>query len=192
MRRMFRGRRVSPAMVVGVVALIVALAGTAVASVATISVLTHKEKRQVRKISKKVAKKLVNKKAAALTAALQTSSGFNENGTDIDSLGTAYVDVASATITTHSSGRVLATGSAELVGADADETGQCRITIDGVSSLEYEADPDDIGTNNQTVNAVNFARSLPAGVHTGTLQCRALVGTVRKDDAAINLYGLGA
>ena len=39
--------------------------------------------------------------------------------------------------------------------------------------------------------AVNFARSLPAGTHTARLQCAALIGSIGKDDAAINVYGLG-
>jgi hypothetical protein len=187
MRRVLKRWRGSPALIVAVAAMVVALAGTAVAGVATISVLTHKEKKQVKKISRKI----VNKKAASLTANLLTSSGFNENSTVVASLGATFVNVASANITTHSAGRVLATGSAELSGTGNGNVGECQITIDGVSSIAYDGDNDDIGTDQKYVVAVNFARSLPAGTHTASLQCRAASGTVTKNDAGINLYGLG-
>jgi hypothetical protein len=124
---------------------------------------------------------------------LLTSSGFNENAAVITSLGTSFVDVASANITTHSNGRVLASGSVELFGSDAVEEGQCQIVIDGVASLQYETSPDATGANNSDVVAVEFARTLPAGTHTASLQCRAVtVAAVGKDDAAINVFGLGA
>jgi hypothetical protein len=184
MRRIFKGRRPSPGLVVAILALCVGVAGTAVASVATISVLTKKEKRQV--------KKIVNKRIKKKISPLQTSSGFNENSTVIPSLGATFVTVASANITTHSSGRVLATGSAELSGADANETGACQIVIGGVASLAYDTDPDDIGADNKDIVAVNFARTLSAGTYTATLQCRAVTGTVGKNDAGINVYGLGS
>jgi hypothetical protein len=205
-------------MVVAIVALVFAVAGSAVAGVATVSVLSKKEKKQTRNIAKdeinKAAPGLSVKSATNATnatsatnatnatnadtvggktaSALQTSSGFNQNISTIASLGATFVTVASATITTHTDGRVLATASAELVGADADEVGQCKITIDGVDSGGFfDAAPDDIGTNNQFVIAVNFARLLPAGTHTATLDCRAVLGTVGKNDASINVYGLG-
>ena len=103
-----------------------------------------------------------------------------------------FTPVATATITTHGDGRVLASGSVELTGADIDERAQCDIDIDGTTSLFYEASPDDIGTGNEFVIAVEFARTLPAGAHTATLECRSLAGTITKDDAAISLFGLGA
>jgi hypothetical protein len=123
---------------------------------------------------------------------LLTSSGFNENATVITSLGTSFVDVASANITTHSNGRVLASGSAQLFGSALAEEGQCQIVIDGVASLQYETSPNASGANNSDVVAVEFARTLPAGTHTASLQCRAVTTTVGKDDAAINVFGLGA
>jgi len=87
---------------------------------------------------------------------------------------------------------VLATASAELFGANGDETGQCRILIDGVGSLLYESEPDDIGVDNQDNISVNFARALPAGTYTVSMQCRTTAGTVGKDDAAISVYGFGS
>jgi hypothetical protein len=55
----------SPAMVVAIVTLIFAVTGTAVAGVATISVLSHKDKKTV----KKIADKEIGKKAKTLTVA---------------------------------------------------------------------------------------------------------------------------
>ena len=182
----------------------VAVAGTAIAGpLATKSVLDKKEKKQV----KNIAKNQVNKLASGLSVAkatnadtvdganasdLRTSSAFGENTTVIPSLGAAFVPVATATITTQAAGRILATGSAELFGANADERGQCRIAIDGTNSAAYEVAPDDIGANNEIVNAVNFAVTRGPGTYTASLDCRAAAGTVGKDDAAINVYGLGA
>jgi hypothetical protein len=63
--------------------------------------------------------------------------------------------------------------------------------IDGVASARYESDPDDIGTNNKTVIAVNFARRLDEGLHRVDLVCAATgTGAVGKEDAAINVYGI--
>lgn len=184
MNRIIR-RRPSPAMIVAGTALVVALAGTAIAGpLATTSRLSKPEKKQVRKLARVEAKNAV--------ADVRTSSAFNENGTQTSSLGGSFVNVASAKITTHSSGRILATGSAQLFGADVDEVGLCRIQFDGADSLMYEANPDDIGTGNSFVIAVNFAVTRPPGTYTARLQCMASIGTVGKTDAAISVYGLGA
>jgi hypothetical protein len=60
-------RRPSPAFVVAVLALSVAVVGTAVAGPAVISRLDGNEKRQVKKISKKQANKQIKKKAGGLS-----------------------------------------------------------------------------------------------------------------------------
>ena len=60
-----RGRKPSPALVVSIIALIFALAGTSIAGVATISVLSKKEKKQTRNI----AKDEINKAAPGLSVA---------------------------------------------------------------------------------------------------------------------------
>jgi hypothetical protein len=56
----------SPAMLVAAVALVVALAGTAVAGVATTSKLSGKERKQVAKIARKEANKRITKRAGSL------------------------------------------------------------------------------------------------------------------------------
>jgi hypothetical protein len=170
-------------MIVAGTALVDALAGSAIAGpLATTSRLSKPEKKQVRKL----ARGEINK------AGLRTSSAFTENQTFIADLGTSFVPVAAATITTHSSGRILATGSAELEGVTSGEDPLCRLQIDGAFSDQYETDPDDIGDNNADIIAVNFAVTRPAGTYTATLECAVLGGTVRKDDAAISVFGLGA
>jgi hypothetical protein len=62
-----RLRRPSPAMIVAVVALSVSLAGTGVA--ATVSVLNAGEKKQVKKISRKIANKRITKRSGKLNVA---------------------------------------------------------------------------------------------------------------------------
>ena len=124
-------------------------------------------------------------------ADLLATSGFGENAAPIPSLSEGGMPVAGAAITTQGFGRVLASGSAELIGADAGERGACWIVIDGQASAHYESDPDDIGTNSKTVIAVNFARTLFEGSHTATLVCAAVgTGVVGMEDAAINVYGI--
>jgi hypothetical protein len=194
-------------MIVAGAALVVALAGTAIAGpLATKAVLSKPEKKQVKNIAKNQVSQLApglavasantannaNTVDGANASDLRTSSAFDENSSRIDSLATTPVTVATATITTHGAGRILATGSAELFGADADEQGACRILIDADDSTIYHAAADDIGTDNRFIIAVNFAVTRPAGTYTASLQCYAEDGTVGKDDAAINVYGLGA
>jgi hypothetical protein len=184
-----RGLRPSPSMIVAGVALIVALAGTAIADpFAGKSALTKGEKKQ----TKKIATNIAASEAAKATAGLRTASAFNQDLTDIASLPTSDTDVVTTTITTHSAGRILATGSAELVGADSDEVGACSLLIAGNDSADYEAAPDDINANNEISIAVSFAVTRPAGTYTAKMQCRnnTGIGTIGKDDAAINVYAL--
>ena len=67
-------RRPSPAIVVAVLALSVALAGTAVAGPTLLSRLTGSEKKQVKKIAKTQAKKQIRKKAGKLSVLHATSA----------------------------------------------------------------------------------------------------------------------
>src|SRR5262245_19229946 len=179
----------SPAMAVAGTALVVALAGTAIdGPLASKSALSKPEKKQVRKIAKQETDAATSK----LTTDLRTASAFDQNIDDIASLSGFDTTVASATITTHSAGRILATGSAELVGAEGDEVGACSILLAGKDSADYESAPDDILQNNEITIAVSFAVERPPGTYTAALQCRSNTGTIGKDDAAINVYALGS
>ena len=66
--------RPSPAMLVAVAALVAALAGTAVAGVATFSKLDGKERRQVAKIARKAADKQITRRAPTLSVAAAGSA----------------------------------------------------------------------------------------------------------------------
>lgn len=63
-----RGRQISPALVVAIVALVAALGGTAVGGIAT-SALTKKEFKQVKRIAKNKANAQIKKKAPGLSVA---------------------------------------------------------------------------------------------------------------------------
>jgi hypothetical protein len=71
-----RGRKPSPAMVVSIIALVFALAGSAAAGVATISKLSKKDKKQVRKI----ADGEINKLAPGLSVKSAGSAGALADG----------------------------------------------------------------------------------------------------------------
>jgi hypothetical protein len=208
MSRIIR-RRPSPSMLVAGTALAFALAGTAIAGpFAMKSVLSKGEKKQVKSIARNQVKSLApglsvanatnatnatnaSNVDGASASDLKTSSAFNQNNDVIPIPGGMDTIVASATITTQSAGRILASGSAELLGADTDERGQCQIRIDGTDSINYESAADDVGAENEFVIAVNFAVERPAGTYTANLECRASAGTISKEDAAISVYALG-
>jgi hypothetical protein len=62
-------------MAVAIAALVIAIAGTAVASVGTISVLTKNDKKQIKKIAGKVADQRIRGLASGLTVATAASAG---------------------------------------------------------------------------------------------------------------------
>lgn len=82
MGRRIRNKRPSPATAISIVALVFAVAGTAVAGVATVSVLTKKEKKQTRSI----AKDEIQKAAPGLSVANAVSA---QNAASADALGGA-------------------------------------------------------------------------------------------------------
>jgi hypothetical protein len=185
----------SPSMLVAGVAVIVSLAGTAIAGpLATNSALNKAEKKQVNRLIKKAGPGLSVANAdtvdGANAADLRTSSASNQNASFF-ALSSSFQTVASATITTHGPGRVLATGSASLFNPASGGTGACRVVLDGDTSVDYHAVTPDTG-NGSMVIAVNHAVTRPAGTYTASLLCRAATGSVSESDSAINVYGLGA
>lgn len=68
------GRRPTPAMVVAVLALAFAVVGTAMAGVATISVLGKQEKKQVKKIARKQANAQITARARGLSVSHATTA----------------------------------------------------------------------------------------------------------------------
>ena len=193
-----RIQRPSPGTIIAMTALVVAVGGTAIAGpLANKSALSKSEKKQ----TKKLAQSEIQKAAPTLSVAnADTVDGLDATALKVVSAATvnialvsltgAYTPVATVNITTQAPSRILATGSVEMTGDTSDERAQCKLVIDGVSGPETETTFDDINTNNEAVVSMDFSVSRPAGTYTATVQCAALSGTVGKDDASINVWGI--
>ena len=188
------GKKPSPAMVTSIVALVFAVAGTSVAGVATISVLSKKEKKQ----TSKIAKKEINKAAPGLSVAsatnadkldgkdasqLQTTSAYAERTVDLPLTG-AFQDVVTTSVTTTGT-RIVANASLELDSGVSSDV-HCRLRIAGVESFTY--DEQDLPT--EAAMALTFARTVPPGTHAVGLECSE-TGTVIADDAALSVVAVG-
>jgi hypothetical protein len=108
-------RRPSPSLVISIVALVVALTGTAIAGVATISKLSKSEKRKVRGL----ADQEIDKKAPALSVKSAGTAGdvTNQMWAVVNADGTTFRKTAGITTTSEeSAGRY-------IVSADRDVSG---------------------------------------------------------------------
>lgn len=212
--------RPSPATVISIVALFVAISGTAIAlpgknTVNSGDIINRQVKNQdlqgdavasgkiengqVRKVdlrdtavdSAKVEDESLT--GADINDAALPTSGAAQNAAVV-ALSNSGTDVVTGQITTTGTSRVLIDASAELTGANADERAQCVVRLDGnLISLGFETTFDDIGANNEaTVSVVASQNDVAAGTHTMTMNCASLAGTVTKDDAAINAIGIPA
>jgi hypothetical protein len=119
-----------------------------------------------------------------------TSSGYGQS-TSSNGLVTNSTDVViSVSITTHSAGRILATASTQLSGASAD-IAECWLDIGGTDGIHQLTDFDDVGGSQKAMIANNFAVTGPAGTYTAHLNCKANTGSPSRNNAAMNVYGLG-
>lgn len=156
-----KGRRPSPAMIVAATALIVALAGTAMAAPTAIkSILNKKEKKQVKNISKNQ----VNKLAPGLSVKHANTAGSADTAkradvsSNTDAIGgvelkdiavaksanpgaqcdpntTTFVDCATVNLTLPHEGRVLLIGTAgQIAFSNAQTSGDCLFRVDGANS----------------------------------------------------------
>jgi methionine-rich copper-binding protein CopC len=211
--------RPSPAIAIAVMALVAAIAGTALADPRPTSSAVTKQK------VKKIARKQVNKLAPGLSVAnavsaesaataqtaanaanatnaanadtvdgkhaseLQTSSGFAENPNDTE-FTDEFEDVVSTPITTTST-RVMAVGSVFLQqdGADPENEAVCRIQIDGVNSTTYSQD---LADNEEATMTITFARELGPGTHSVALQCLKESGGVESESAGLSAWAVGS
>jgi hypothetical protein len=200
MRRL-KGRRPSPAMTVAGAALIIALAGTAMAAPTAVkSVLNKQEKKQ----TKNIAKNQVNKLAPGLSVARAGTANTANTAANADAVGgqalanivtarsetpgaqcdptsTTPIVCATLSMTLPHEGRVLLIGTAGHVAfGGAQSTGNCLFRVDGVNS----GGSVQIGNNFAPVNTGVAARSFPdgfattvvtdpvsAGAHTFALAC---------------------
>src|SRR5262245_33863827 len=158
---MTKGRRPSPAMIVALAALVVALAGTAMAAPTAIkSILNKKEKKQVKNISKNQVNALAPGLSVkhANTAGSADSAKRADTSSNTDAIGgvelkdiavaksanpgaqcdpsnTTFVDCATVDLTLPHEGRVLLVGSAALIAAqNAQTSGDCLFRVDGTNS----------------------------------------------------------
>ena len=167
----------SPAMVIAVIALSFAIAGTAVAGTDALKRAVTKSK--VRQIAKKQANKVLNSRAGEFLAADSVAAYGNADSADVDDFTTTtYTDVLSRTFTAPSAGVAMITatvGAADdlsLAGFGALYT---RVTIDGTATTDdnfnspaFYIAPQDGGTGTNTVVV-----PVAAGDHTAAIQARA-------------------
>jgi hypothetical protein len=181
-----RGKKLSPAMVTSIVALVFAVAGT---SVAAVSALTKNEKKQVSKIAKKEIKKaapgLSVANADTVDGKHASASAYAER-TDPDlALTVNFQDVVTTSVTTTGSARVIATAALEL-DAGATTSAHCRLRIAGVEGFTYDAQ--ELPT--ESTMALTFARTVPAGTQAVAVECSE-TGNVTDVDAALSVVAVG-
>jgi hypothetical protein len=175
-----RLRRVpSPALVVAALALVAALAGSALAGRTPEGQpdrLSKKERKQVNK--------LITKRASSSAATVGVTA-------DIELTGEAQ-DIATTTINAKR-GRVIAVASVELDGiaGGADDRGRCRLRIAGVDGPLYIQDvpPDGAGRSNV---AITFARQLGRGSHAVAVRCDAASGELEVEEANLSVWGIAS
>jgi hypothetical protein len=200
-----RGKLPSPAMGVAIVALVFAVGGSAIAGVATISVLNKKEKKQTRK----VAKREINKAAPGLSvakaanadalggnspSAFQTRAGFSELTTQPD-LTATEADIITTSIAIEEPKTVIAVATIEAeapMNAVVHRVG-CRMNIAGAQHADVFADTIPVTADaDETTLTLNFARDLPAGTHSVALRCRLISGTdVFVEDGSLSVWAVG-
>jgi hypothetical protein len=181
MRSMLRGRRPSPGMIVAVVALSVALAGTGVAGVATISRLDKQEKKQVKKIAKKQAGKEINKRVAVTQASRDPEI----------SLG-ASADFATILQQTVPAGNYLILGKTVLNNNSAGATRRnCRLSADGDFDRAAVSLDDGAGIDDQRTVSMHLVHTF-ASTGTITLACEGGANVVMASDRKIQALRVGA
>ena len=170
-----KGRRPSLGVIVAGVALVIALAGTAIAGPSAItSVLNKSEKKQV----KKIAKNQINKLASGLTVgnsdkvdqldSKQISPAADVLRTADLALGDNFADVTTTSITVAGPSRLVANAVVHLSSNGGNnDRGSCRLVIDGTAGIDYSQD---VAAGDATLPVIE-TRSVAAGAHTVTLQC---------------------
>jgi hypothetical protein len=200
-----RGKLPSPAMGVAIVALVLAVAGSALAGVATVSVLNKKEKKQTRKIARseinKAAPGLSVAKAAnadalggELPSAFQTRATFRELTTQPDLTATEE-NIITTSIAIEETKTVIAVATIEAeapMNAVVHRVG-CRMNIAGAQHDDAFADTIPVtGDADETTLTLNFARELPAGTHDVALRCRMISGSdLFVEDGWLSVWAVG-
>ncbi len=197
----------SASILVAVLAISLAMVGSAMAAPTTLKITTQTIKKIAKKEIKKAAPKLaVDKANSATTAAtatnanalggkslaqIQTVVAGAQNASVVD-IG-AGTDVVTVNYTLAAASRVNFSGVAELDGDSGGDEAICSIRNDGNTiSLSFETAFDDIGSDNPVEAVVmTSAATVAAGAHVATLRCSTVSGgPITKDDAAINLVAV--
>ena len=214
MSRTKRGRP-SSAILVAVMALVAALAGTALAGSGP-SATTAASLKKVEKTANKAKKKAkkANKKAKAAQSSAdsaqssadsaqstansaqssadsaKTSSGFSQRTTTL-ALPESFTDVVTPVSVTTSGTRIVATGSAALEGnGGIDDAVDCRLRIAGTTSAIYSHDVADTQDDLTTV-ALTFARTVPPGTHAVEFECERFGSSVDVSSAGLSAVAVG-
>ena len=201
-----RGSKPSPAMVVSIIALVLALAGSAAAGIATISVLSKKEKKQTRNIAKDEIKKAAPGLSVANAQNANELSGVGLNsvvtgasqslgGCDPNSI--TFVSCASVTLDLPRAGRVL--GWADLqwhTDGSVPSRAECQMRVDDVAVGHgmFFGEAATINTSALHERGVggNFiTTNLTAGPHTFSVNCNEPDSDIDIDQAAISVLLLG-
>jgi len=156
-------RRPSPALIVSVVAVVLALVGTAIAGQATISALTGQEKKTVKKIARKTANKRITARAKNLSV---KSAETADSANSLSNLYWAAVD-AGGSIVRSSPGfvRVVTAGTGTYRVTTNRNVTQCSYQVTLGGSSPSGTDTGEVSANPSTIdpNAVFVATFGSAG-----------------------------
>ena len=202
--------RPSPAMVVAVLALIVALAGSAYAA----TKIGTKQLKNSAVTTKKISNGAVTSDKLANGA---VTSGKIENGTlnsltiargttsSCDPASSVFVDCGTATLNLPRSGRVLVMASLGYDGSNSNAyRGDCRLAADGTTAgttiafgqatyVPATAGGPGFNANGQEGGSLSFVTgALAAGTHSFSLQCNQAGGSIEFSETAVSAVMLGA
>lgn len=209
--RVILKHRPSPSMAVAMSALIVAVAGTAIAGpLAGKSVLSKQEKKQTKNIAKNqiqqlapglsVANANTATNAEAVDNVSQEALTVGRSGED-DSCNPAasgtFTDCVGVTFSLPRAGRVLMIATGGQVSTLGVADGECRFEVDEVASGN-DVSPGEVATDNTGGSATNgFALTrvtgvLTAGSHTFELSCDEDVGDTGVANSMISALMIGS
>jgi hypothetical protein len=207
--------KLSASTLVAVLAISLAMLGSAVAAPTTLKITKSTIRKIADKEIDKTAPTLVVAKANSATTATTATTATNADALGGRSLaqvqtviagaenqnafpigtGVAGTDVVTLNYTLAVASKVSFEAVVELEGDDTTaDRAQCNIRSDGViASSGYESSFEDANTANPESNAiVTFLDNVPAGAHVASMRCLQTsgTGTINKDAAAINIVAV--
>jgi hypothetical protein len=186
-----KGWRPSPGIVIGIVALVAAVAGTAVAGPgAETSAFT---KAKAKKIAKKVANKQITKRAPTLAVgSAQVAGTLTQASRDAEIALGASTDFTPILQQTVPAGSYLILGKTVLNNNTAGATRRdCRLTAEGDFDRAAVSIDDGAGIDEQRTVAMHLAHTF-AATGTITLACEGGANVVMASDRKIHAYRVNA